>query len=175
MQYFDLAGNRISFIAKDRLITTKINELLRYHIDSPDHFMGPHTLTATIELFCDNASGNMPEAVFLKKEYLDKEIRWTWQIQEKARNWSCEEFYYWVLLPVLRIVLAELAIIHLHGALLFDPNIGGVLILGQSRAGKSTVTASWLNNGGYIVTDDIVLLKAIKQKIKYSTGHGDDT
>src|SRR4029079_6364923 len=59
---------------------------------------------------------------------------------------------------VLARVLASLGVVRLHGALMAEARLGGVLLLGDRGAGTASTAARWVHEGGPVATDDTVLV-----------------
>jgi hypothetical protein len=148
---YSIAGHRIDVVAPSG-VTDAIAHLLRYHADA-----AAPAPSALVRL--DLADGEAAPACTL--EHTDAGMRTSvWTIPAASSAWSPERVYYRALFAILARVLASLDVVRLHGALLAEERLGGVLLLGDRGAGKSSTSAAWVHEGGAVATDDTVLVGA---------------
>jgi len=82
-----------------------------------------------------------------------------WQIHIETFGVGDDDIYYYLLEPLLHMVLKRRGTIPWHGAALARAN-RGVLIVGQSGSGKSTAALSLLLSGYQFIADDELVLCA---------------
>lgn len=87
--------------------------------------------------------------------------RWRWTIAPQIATALPNRLYYWAILPILVRVLAANDVMRLHAAAIDSAWSGGILILGDSGAGKSTTTAGWLEGGGRVIADDTLFAREV--------------
>lgn len=84
---------------------------------------------------------------------------WTFICAPRLPHWTPEHAYYWLLFPLLTHVLGSYGLLRLHGAMVWDePADRAFVAVGPRGAGKSTLAATWLADGGHVLTDDTVFV-----------------
>lgn len=81
-----------------------------------------------------------------------------WQVHIQTFGQTDRDAYYYLLEPILLMVLARLNLLHWHSAAVALDH-AGVLIVGVSGSGKSTTTLNLLRAGFAFVADDEVFLE----------------
>jgi len=150
---YEIAGLFFAFHADCELVLRGIRHTLRHHIARDSSGLRP--TAAVLRLV------SLPDGIWYvcRRRLKQQGERWEWDIHKGSPEWSWERFYYRVLFRIMGDMLAKANVVRLHGALLYDEQVGAVLALGDRGAGKSSLAAGWLESGGLLTTDDTVLLR----------------
>jgi hypothetical protein len=164
--HYDVFGRRIAIACSSDTLDAFVQDRWQPFLCDPTS-----TGDTADVIFCVNAgtSSRLHEWQFFNNGHLlviadDRRLitgsfsRRPWQIYIEAFDRSDEDTYYYLLEPLLLMVLARLNLVHWHSAAV-SLNGAGILLAGVSGSGKSTTTLNFLQAGYAFVADDEVFLE----------------
>lgn len=164
-----VAGVELSLTTPGSGLVEVVRRLLRHHVTP-----GIDPAAVCLHLV-EGEFGEARKPVPLQAGLVPAAARPTlvWGVPAAIGEWLDDHVYYRVLFPILADALARCGRLRLHAALLWDDEIGSVLALGDRGAGKSSLSAAWLQSGAKLATDDTVLVSCDGGRLALTGLHRD--
>lgn len=143
-----VGGLEVYFETNDILINNHLTWLLRYHKQKLNDTIY-NEITVRIIVVRHLERNNYELIKINDGEYICN-------VSDSFSINKPQKFYYLVLMKIIIKIGKCYGQISAHGTMLYSDDIGYILLLGKSGGGKSTIAASWLNQGLPIMGDDML-------------------